>query len=71
MFIEAKELKKLREKYKEGDKVELVYMNDWQAPPPGTKGTVRNVDDTGTIHVNWETGSSLGVVYGVDSCRKL
>ena len=71
MFIREKELKLLRETYKEGDKVELVHMDDMQAPPPGTKGTVRCVDDTGTIHVNWETGSSLGVLYGADSCRKI
>ena len=38
---------------------------------PGCRGTVRWVDDWGTIHVNWDCGSSLGVVYGEDSCRKV
>jgi hypothetical protein len=36
---------------------------------PGCKGTVQYVDDMGTIHVDWDCGSSLGVVYGEDSCR--
>lgn len=38
---------------------------------PGTKGTVRSVDDTGTVFVRWDNGSGLGVVYGVDRIRKL
>ena len=29
------------------------------------------MDDTGTIHVHWDNGCCLGVVYGEDSCRKL
>ena len=31
-------------------------------------GTVIAVDDVGTIHVAWDCGSSLGVVYGEDFC---
>lgn len=46
-------------------------MDDIQAPPIGTKGTVRGVDDTGSIMVDWDNGSGLNVVYGEDSCRKL
>jgi len=52
----------LRQKYPAGTKVRLISMNDFQAPPTGTIGIVRNVDDIGTIHINWENGSSLGVV---------
>jgi len=46
-------------------------MDDVQAPPIGTKGTVYGVDDSGSILANWDNGSALNVVYGVDSCRKL
>ena len=46
-------------------------MDDVQAPPIGTKGTVRGVDDTASIMVRWDNGSGLNVVYGVDICRKL
>ena len=46
----------LREKYSEGKRVELVKMDDPQAPPKGTLGTVRGVDDAGHILVNWDNG---------------
>ena len=59
----------LRKEYKVGSIVELVEMEDPQAPPIGTKGTVRGVDDTGSIMVAWENGSRLNVVYGEDTCR--
>lgn len=51
-------------------RVELVQMDDIQAPPIGTKGTVEGIDDTGSIMVRWDNGSGLNVVYGVDICRK-
>lgn len=61
----------LRKQYPAGTRVELVKMDDCQAPPIGTKGTVRGVDDTGSIMVRWDNGSSLNVVYGEDLCRKI
>ena len=64
-------LEKLRNDYPEGCRVQLVQMNDEFAPRIGTYGTVTCVDDMGTIHVAWENGSSLGVVYGIDICRKV
>ena len=60
-----------RKHYPAGCRVELVKMDDPQAPPIGTKGIVYGVDDSGSILVNWDNGSGLNVVYGVDSCRKL
>ena len=68
-FISREELQRLREKYKPGTRVEILHMDDIQAPPPGTRGTVRGVDDIGSIMVNWDTGSSLSVVYGEDSVK--
>ena len=59
-------VKSLREKYPEGSRVVLVKMDDKQAPPIGTQGTVRYVDDIGSLHVAWDNGSSLAVVYGED-----
>lgn len=41
-------------------------MDDVQAPPYNTLGTIKNIDDMGTIHVLWDTGSSLGLVSEVD-----
>lgn len=69
--ISREVLQALRERFPKGTRVELVQMDDPQAPPIGTKGTVRGVDDIGTIHVNWDCGSSLGVAYGADICRKV
>lgn len=56
----------LRKKFPCGTRIELIEMDDKQAPPPGTKGTVLGVDDVGTIHIHWDNGSSLGAIYGVD-----
>ena len=50
-----------------GKKVQLVYTDDqYTKLKPGDFGIVRLVDDTGTIHVNWENGSNLGLIPGVD-----
>jgi len=61
----------LRNQYPAGCVVELISMDDEQAPPKGTKGEVLHVDDTGTIHVIWQTGSTLGVVPGIDMVKRL
>ena len=61
----------LRRQYPVGTRVELVHMDDPQAPPLGTKGTVLGVDDIGSIMVAWDSGGSLNVVCGEDICRKI
>ena len=57
--------------YPAGTRVELVRMDDAQAPPVGTKGTVKGVDDTGSLLMRWDNGSGLNVVYGEDIVRKV
>lgn len=71
--IKKETLERLKKQYPMGCRVELVQMNDpWSTKlNPGCRGTVIAVDDIGTIHVNWDCGSSLGVVYGEDVCRKV
>lgn len=61
----------LREEYPAGCRVTLLKMDDVQAPPIGTEGTVMGVDDIGSILVHWDNGSSLNVVYGEDVCRRI
>ena len=57
MRLPSKEtLKLLRSRYPKGARVELVRMDDPQAPPVGTKGTVLGVDDVGSILVAWDNG---------------
>ena len=65
-MLTRKEIEVLRKLYPKGTRVRLINMEDMQAPPAGCMGTVRMVDDIGTIHVSWDNGSSLGVVYGED-----
>ena len=71
--IKKETLERLKKQYPIGCRVELVQMNDPYSTKlkPGCRGTVIAVDDIGTIHVNWDCGSSLGVVYGEDVCRKV
>ena len=70
-FPKEEVVKRLRDEFPRGCRVELLRMDDPQAAPVGTCGTVIEVDDAGTIHVNWDTGSSLGIAYGADKCRRI
>lgn len=66
------EIKYIKEKYVAGTKIELIKMYDLTNPvKEGTKGIVDFVDDEGTIHITWETGSSLGLVIGIDEFKVL
>lgn len=67
--ISKDRLQALRERFKPGTRVELLKMDDVQAPPIGTRGTVVGVDDIGSIMVNWDNGSGLSVAYGEDECK--
>jgi hypothetical protein len=69
--INEQALKALRENYPQGTRIELIRMDDVQAPPAGTLGTVIGVDDTGSLLVNWDNGSGLNVIYSEDVVRKV
>lgn len=64
-------VERIRREYPTGARVELVRMDDVQAPPIGTRGTVLGVDDTGSLLMKWDNGSRLNVVYGEDIVKKL
>lgn len=66
MFVKKEIVQTLRKQYPEETRVKLVKMDDPQAPPMGTQGTVIGVDDIGSIMVRWDNGSSLNVIYGED-----
>ena len=70
-FARLDEIKRLKEQYPTGCRVELVSMDDVQAPPAGTKGTVLGIDDTGSIMAAWDNGSSLNVIFQVDRVRSI
>lgn len=62
----------MKKMYPPGTRIELICTNDPYAPVlPGTRGTVKCVDDMGTIHPIWDNGRTLGLVCGEDSFRKL
>lgn len=70
-FPNKKIVEKLKKEFPKGTRVQLVEMDDVQAPPIGTKGTVIGIDDIGSIMVAWDNGSSLNVIYNVDKCIKI
>ena len=67
----AKKVEELRAKYPVGTRVVLDKMDDPQSPPAGTSGMVRFVDDMASIHMAWETGSTLALIPGVDEFHAL
>lgn len=72
MRFPSKEIvERIRREYPAGTRVELVRMDDVQAPPAGTLGTVIGVDDTVSLLMLWDNGSGLNVVYGEDVVRKV
>ena len=70
-FPSRETVERIRAQYPVGCRGELIKMDDIQAPPIGTKGTVTGVDDIGSIMVSWDNGSTLHIVYGEDICRKI
>ena len=70
-FPRRETVERIRREYPAGCRVELLRMDDPQAPPIGTFGTVIGVDDTGSVMVRWDNGSGLHVVYGEDESRKV
>ena len=70
-FPSRETVERVRRDYPAGTRVELLRMDDVQAPPIGTQGTVLGVDDTGSLLMRWDNGSGLNVVYGEDLVRKV
>lgn len=61
----------LRAAYPVGTRLVLDAMDDIQAPPIGTAGTVQGVDDAGQILMRWDTGSGLNLIPGLDSFHRI
>ena len=67
MFVDRKLVQRLKETYTPGTRIVLDSMGDDPRPiAPGTKGTVRIVDDIGTVHCDFDNGRRLGLVPGED-----
>lgn len=70
-FPIKEELKNLRERFPKGCRIVLDCMDDVQAPKPGTQGVCRGVDDAGNVLASWDTGGSLSVAFGADTCHRV
>ena len=71
-FPSREQVEFIRKNYPPGTRVMLNNMNDPYSPvESGTSGTVRYVDDAGTLAVTWDNGRSLSLIPGEDSFRKL
>lgn len=57
----------IKNTYPTGTRIQLDFMDDPYHPvPAGSTGTVRFVDDAGTIHMAWDSGSTLGLCPSCD-----
>ena len=68
-FLSREIVEEIMKRYPKGSRVALVFMDDTQAPPVGTLGTILGVDDIGSLMVEWDNGSHLNVIYGEDKVR--
>lgn len=68
-MLNENKINMIKKMYPAGTKVELIDMEDTQAPPMGTIGTIIFVDAIGQIHVQWENGSTLALNYELDEFK--
>ena len=68
MFPSSEYVKELKERYPVGTRIEVDFMSDPYRPiDSGVKGTVRVVDDVGTVQCNFDNGRRMGLIPGEDS----
>ncbi|MCB6286272.1 DUF4314 domain-containing protein [[Clostridium] scindens] len=67
---ERAKIEQLRKRYPAGTRICLDEMDGEPQMPAGLKGTVYQVDDAGQIQLEWENGSTLALVPGVDRFHK-
>lgn len=80
MFPSKETIEQIRRENPEGTRVVAVRFgvcqcgkpshDDNLSVPQGTEGTVRDVDDAGTVHVSWDNGRSIGLIPNVDTWEK-
>lgn len=64
-------VERIRREYPAGTRVELVRMDDVQAPPAGTKAPSKAWMIPAPSSCSWDNGSGLNVVYGEDVVKKV
>lgn len=69
-FPTREQVERIRKQYPKGARVILVRMDDpYTKLKLGDKGFVTGVDDAGSIHIDWDNGSTLACIYGEDEVR--
>lgn len=54
-------------KFMPGTRIELIKCDDpWSKLKPGDQGVINDIDGIGTVHINWDSGSRLGLIPGED-----
>lgn len=69
--LEEKTINRIKRIYFIGAKVQLVKMDDYQAPKKGSFGTVIGVDRYGSIKVKWDNGVILNVLNKIDKIKRI
>ena len=67
-FLRSEQAERIRQQYPAGTRICCDNMPDDPQPiEPGTLGTVRGVDDAGSVMMKWDNGRSLSLIPGLDS----
>ena len=67
-----RQAERYKREYPVGTRITVLQMGDDPRPVEnGTRGTVRVVDDMGTVHCDFDNGRRLGLIPGEDIFRRL
>lgn len=69
--MNAKIVELLKKRYPAGTRVRLLKMEDPNPVPIGMLGTVEDVDDIGSLVIQWDNGRQLHVLHGIDEVEKI
>lgn len=67
MLYNQKKVERLKERYPEGTRIQLIAMSGESDMPSGLMGTVDFVDDIGQLQMKWDNGRALALVPGEDN----
>ena len=69
--MNAKIVELLKKRYPAGTRVRILKMEDPNPVPIGMLGTVEDVDDIGSLVVQWDNGRQLHVLHDIDEVEKI
>ena len=70
--VNKDKVERIKANYPEGTRIKLIHTGrDLNPVPDNTLGTVRCVDDAGTIHCIFDNGRCLGIIPDEDDFCKI